>query len=242
MRITIFNGSPRGEDSNTHRIVREFMLGAKEAGAEVENVFLAEHDIQSCKGCFGCWDKTPGMCIVQDDAAPLLHKIRNSDVVVFATPLYVDNVSGIMKTFMDRSIPLADPHFETDESGESVHARRHEKLPDIAVIANSGFPEQSHFQVLRLLFRRVARNMRSELVAEIYRGGGELMRAQNLLVKPFVARYKNLLREAGKELVENGRLSEDTQSALEEPLVPDKRYLAGANRYWEKRLRPLEDR
>jgi hypothetical protein len=240
MRITIFNGSPRGEDGNTHRIAAEFMMGAKEARAEVESVFLCEYEIRPCRGCFGCWDRTPGRCQLTDGVTELLPKFRASDVVIFASPLYIDNVTGIMKTFMDRTIPLMDPHFELDGSGEAVHARRYERLPDIGVISSSGFPEQSHFQVLRLLIRRIARNMQSNVVAEIYRGGGELMRSENLLNKPFVARYKDVLRAAGRELVEKGRVSDETQAMLEKPLIPAERYLKGANWHWDRRLRALE--
>ena len=71
-----------------------------------------------------------------------------------------------MKNFMDRFMPLADPHIETDQNGEARHVA-HSNPPKVGVISNCGFPEQSHFQVLQLLFRRLARNMASELICEI---------------------------------------------------------------------------
>ena len=174
VKITIFNGSPRAENGNTHVMVEAFMKGAIQAGAEVENVFLSKKEINHCRGCFSCWLKTPGKCVINDDMAELLEKFVKSDVVVFATPLYVDNVTGIMKNFMDRIIPAGDPHFEKDRGGECVHVIRSEKIPKLVVISNSGFPEQSHFQVLKLLFKRIARNMRTEVIGEIYRGGGAI--------------------------------------------------------------------
>ena len=121
MKITIFNGSPRTEHGNTHIMVSEFMKGAEQAGAEVENIFLAKMKISPCMGCFGCLLKKPGKCVIIDDMSELLEKFVHSDIVVFATPLYVDNVTGIMKNFMDRLIPIADPHFEKDNGGECVH-------------------------------------------------------------------------------------------------------------------------
>jgi multimeric flavodoxin WrbA len=51
MKVTVFNGSPRGRDSNTHRIVEPLLEGAREAGAEAEEVFLVERDIKHCRGC-----------------------------------------------------------------------------------------------------------------------------------------------------------------------------------------------
>ena len=167
MKITVFNGSPRGEKGNTNFIVKEFLKGAIEAGAETENIFLVKHKITHCLGCFNCWEKTPGKCVINDDMNNLLGKFINSDVVVFATPLYVDNVSGIMKNFMDRLIPLGDPHFTKDEKGETRHLKGYNSSPKIVVISNCGFPENSHFQVLRLLFRRIARNFHTEIVLEL---------------------------------------------------------------------------
>ena len=105
VRITAFNGSPRGERSNTHKIVAEFLKGAEEASAEVENIFLVDREIGHCTGCFGCWIKTPGNCVIKDDMDSLRENFMGSDIVVMATPVYVDGVSGIMKTFMDRMIP-----------------------------------------------------------------------------------------------------------------------------------------
>lgn len=236
MKITIFNGSPRAENGNTHVMVGAFMKGAVHAGAEVENVFLAKKEINPCKGCFSCWLKTPGKCVIKDDMAELLDKFVSSDIIVFATPLYVDNVTGIMKNFMDRLIPGSDPHFEKDEGGECVHIIRTEKRPKLVVISNCGFPEQSHFQVLELLFKRVARNMRTEVIGEIYRGGGAILKDAPLILKPVIRKYKKLLQKAGKEIVENQRLSEGTRSKLEKPLIPEERYIAEANEYFDKLL------
>lgn len=239
MRITVFNGSPRGAGGNTHFMVKEFLKGAEEAGAETENVFLVEKNIKPCRGCFTCWRQTPGQCIIDDDVRALLEKVAATDVLVFATPLYVDNVTGIMKNFMDRLIPIADPHLQRDGHGECKHLMRaaSPQLKKMVVISNSGFPEQSHFQVLRLLFRRVARNASCELAGEIYRGGGELFRARNILLNAILIGYRKLLRKAGRELVEQGRISDETTAALEKPIVTDDQYIRGANKWWDRALR-----
>lgn len=242
MKITIFNSSPRTDRSNTHAIATEFMAGASEAGAEVENVFLARHTIKPCQGCFACWIKTPGGCVIKDDMPPLLDKILESDVVGFATPLYIDNVSGIMKNFMDRLIPLADPHFSKDEHGECRHPKRKpgRAWTKIIAISNSGFPEQTHFQVLRLLFRRMATNFHTDLVGEIYRGAGELFSTKNPLGALLLRPYRKLLRQAGRELVQTGRISEKTTEALEKPMIKDALYIREANKYFDKQLRKID--
>lgn len=229
MKITIFNGSHRGKKGNTHIMVKEFSKGAEQAGAEVENVFLVKKKIHPCRGCLTCWVKTPGKCVIKDDMAELIQKFNESDIVVFATPVYFDNVTGIMKDFMDRLVPVIDPHFEKDEGGECVHNSRSENPPKVVVISNCGFPEQSHFQVLELLFKRVARNMRSEVVGEIYRGGGAILRDAPQILKPVIHNYKMLLQTAGMEIAEKRRLSDEMRQKLEKPLIPDEQYITASN-------------
>ncbi|HPM62614.1 MAG TPA: flavodoxin family protein, partial [Methanoregulaceae archaeon] len=195
MRIVAFNGSPRAEQSNTHVMVSSFLAGAEDAGADTENVFLAKYTINHCLGCFGCWLKTPGTCVQSDDMEELIKKYLAADIVIFATPLYIDNVSGIMKNFMDRLIPMGDPHFEKDSNGEVRHVSGGKKDPKFVMMANSGFPEQTHFQVLRLLAQRITRNFDTDLAGEIYRGGGSQLQEEEL--KPWIDAYKMQLRKAG---------------------------------------------
>lgn len=235
MKITIFNSSPKAERGNTQAMAEEFSKGAEKAGANVETVFLAKKKINPCTGCFTCWLKTPGKCIFDDDMAELLEKFRQSDIAVFATPLYVDNVSGIMKNFMDRFMPMLDPHIETDHEGEAVHVLSG-KMPNIAVISNCGYPEQSHFQVLRLLFKRVARNMRSSIAAEIYRGGGAVLKDTPFLLKPLIWKYNRLLQKAGREVVEKGTLSDELREQLEKPFIPASQYIKAANTFFDQEL------
>ncbi len=237
MKITAFNGSPRAERGNTHIMVEAFLAGAKDAGAETENIFLAKKEIKHCLGCFTCWIKTPGQCVHNDDMKDLLSRFYDTDIVVLATPLYVDNVTGIMKDFMDRLIPTLDPHFGKDASGECRHINKSAKVLKFVVISNCGFPEQSHFQVLRLLFKRMALNMGSEVIAEIYRGGGALLEAKSLLLKPIIWKYKKLLKQAGQEVIKDGKLSERTRAGLAKPLVADEQYIKGANEYFDKVLK-----
>jgi len=236
MRITAFNGSVRAERGNTNVMVEAFLAGARAAGAETENVFLGKKEIKPCIACYACWMKTPGKCAQRDDMNGLLEKAIASDVVVFATPLYVDNVTGIMKNFLDRFIAIGDPHWERDENGECRHSMRYDKPRRIAVISNCGFPQQSHFQVLRLYFRRLARNIHAELIAEVYRDGGALLTSTIPELQPLVARYKKLVEAAGRETVERSRLSADTVARLEEPLLPSATYVEDFLGFANKRV------
>ncbi len=240
MKITIFNSSPRAEHSNTHRIVKAFLKGCQKAGAETENIFLARKKIKNCLGCFDCWTIKPGQCIIKDDMRVLTDKVMASDIVVLATPLYVDNVSGIMKNFLDRLIPIVMPHFEKDPYGETRHKRRFNKYPKFVAISNCGFPEQSHFQTLKLIFRRMARNLHTELIGEIYRGQGELLKSDHPAVKLRLKQYFALVEEAGYQIVTKGYISQDLQEKLEKPLIPASFYNRGANKSWDDLIEKKE--
>jgi multimeric flavodoxin WrbA len=230
MKISVFSGSHKGREGNTIIMVEEFLKGAEEAGAETENIILAEKNIGYCKGKFKCWLVTPGKCPIHDDMDNLLPKFMNSDIAVFACPVYFDNVPAVMKNFIDRLAPVLLPHFEEDRKGEYRHAKRYEKYPKIVVISNAGLPGQTNFEVESLFFRRLARALHTELIAEIYRGEGEIFRGQNnFILKPLLGKYKRLLRSAGKEIVENQKLSEITIKELEKPIVPPSLYIKFGN-------------
>ncbi len=101
--ILILSTSLRA-NSNSAALANEFARGAKEAGHNVEVISLAEKDIRFCKGCLAC-QKTK-RCVIRDDADEIAQKMGRADVLVFATPIYYYEMSGQMKTMLDRANPL----------------------------------------------------------------------------------------------------------------------------------------
>jgi len=236
MKITVFNGSPRGKKGTTNVMVEEFLTGASEAGAGVENIFLVEKEIGHCLGCVACWVKTPGECVHNDDMGELIEKFMGSDVSVFATPIHIDNVSGIMKNFIDRLIPTRMPYFEVHSDGETRHLNRYEQQPKIMMISSCGYPEQSQFQVIRLWLKRFSRNFDMEVVGEIYRSWGWLIKAKDNELAPKIEAYKRLLGKAGFEVAENLKLSEETAAELEKPILPKEMHLKISNKRWDQAI------
>ncbi len=90
--------------SNSELLAREAERGARDAGHDVELVSLKDKDIRFCKGCLAC-QKT-GKCVIHDDAAEIVGKVQNADVLVFVTPIYYYELSGQLKTLLDRCNPL----------------------------------------------------------------------------------------------------------------------------------------
>ena len=236
MKIVSFNGSPKGESGNTNVMVTAFLEGAKAAGAEVENIFLANKEINHCKGCGFCVTSEQRTCIIKDDMADLISKFVESDIVVLASPLRIDNISGMLQVFIERCVfCIPDPHFEKDENGETRGGKskrfKNGIPPKIVVLSNAGYPERSHFQVVSLLMKRVARQLHTELVAEIYTSEGGFLTTGVKELEPLISGYKKLLHKAGQEIVTNMELSGETQNLLETIFIPAEIYNQETNKY-----------
>ena len=101
--VLIISTSLRG-GSNSELLAKECAKGAEEAGNRVELLSLKGKKIQYCIGCLSCI-KT-GKCVQKDDAPEIMEKLRRADVLIFATPIYYYEMSGQMKTLLDRMNPL----------------------------------------------------------------------------------------------------------------------------------------
>ena len=86
--------------SNSHVLAEQFAKGAEAAGHQVEFVSLRGKEIKFCVGCLSC-QKT-GACVIKDDVPAIMESVLNADVVCWATPIYYYEMSGQMKTFIDR--------------------------------------------------------------------------------------------------------------------------------------------
>ncbi|MBR2742269.1 MAG: flavodoxin family protein [Clostridia bacterium] len=90
--------------SNSDRLAEELIRGAKEAGHDVECISLKGKEVRYCIGCLAC-QKTQ-KCVLKDDAVEIAEKVKNADTLVFVTPIYYYEMSGQMKTLLDRLNPL----------------------------------------------------------------------------------------------------------------------------------------
>ena len=86
--------------SNSDMLAEKFAEGAKASGNEVEKISLRGKEIKFCVGCLSC-QKT-GACVFKDDVPEIMEKVLNADVVCWATPIYYYEMSGQMKTLIDR--------------------------------------------------------------------------------------------------------------------------------------------
>jgi multimeric flavodoxin WrbA/putative sterol carrier protein len=233
IKILAIQGSPRPKKSNTEILLQEFLKGAQSQGAEAETVYLKEKEIHSCIGCYTCWAKTPGVCVFKDDMPELLEKVKGCDILVYATPLYNFNMTSLLKAFQERLLPLLDPHLI--KRGETYrHPPRYEVNRKIVFISNCGFPEVSHFDGLRQVFRHIERNGEAPIIGELLMPAGELLKQEGMREK--VQDVLQVAYRAGVEVIREGRVSKETEMQIQKPILTHDELAEMANLWWDSHL------
>ena len=102
-KVLIIKTSLRAK-SNSDILADKVFEGAKDAGHNIEVISLKDKTVGFCKGCLAC--QTTQKCVIKDDAVEIAEKVKNSDTLVFTTPIYYYEMSGQMKTLLDRLNPL----------------------------------------------------------------------------------------------------------------------------------------
>ena len=109
-KVVVISTSLRS-GSNSNILAEQFAEGAKAAGHEVEFISLRGKEIKFCTGCLAC--QKLGTCVIKDDVPAIMESVLNADVVCWATPIYYYEMSGQMKTLIDRMNAMypKDYHF-----------------------------------------------------------------------------------------------------------------------------------
>jgi multimeric flavodoxin WrbA len=160
--IVVINGSPTDETDLNQKL--EILSGRIHSETiEYNQIDIRKLEIHHCSGCWTCWNKTPGVCIFQDDMTECYRKIIHADLLMMASPLILGYPTAIMKRFMDRLIPLVHPYIEW-ENGECHHIARYDHYPRMALyLEKESSTDFDDINIVRDLFARAARNLKSEL-------------------------------------------------------------------------------
>lgn len=236
MKVIAINSSPHRDRGGTGRILGPFLDGMKQAGADVNLVHVHGLDIRPCLGCLDCWVKTPGRCIQDDAMTGILSLMAESDVMVLATPLYVDGMNAAMKGLLDRSIPLLQPWFVLADD-HCRHDRVEKfKAGKVALVSVCGFTELDNFDPLVAHAGAVSRNMRREFVGALLRPyANSLPELAEAGVD--VEDIYGAAREAGEELVRDGAMRAETLGRVSRDLVSRDRYIQAVNVHFRQALR-----
>ncbi len=127
---------------------------------EVEEIILKEKDIADCLGCFKCWVKTPGVCIIDDYGREAAAELIDSDILVYLTPIVFGSYSYQLKKALDRMIPLISPYFKKI-NGEIHHKKRYRTYPSILGIGIIDKENNNQSQIFKELVERNSINFHS---------------------------------------------------------------------------------
>jgi len=210
MKTLIVNGSPHTERGNHVSMIEALERGLTKAGSEVIKRSVYSLNIKPCRGCFTCWRGTPGRCAQRDDMDALLPLVGDSDILVLATPVYLDGMTGPLKTFVDRLIPLLKGRVEV-RAGRGRHfVREGVKRGKVALISACGFPELDTFDPLVAHVKAFTKNLGREYAGEVRVPNiGYLKRPEERLDAVL-----SLIESAGAHLATEGEIPGDISTQI----------------------------
>lgn len=165
MNALLMNGNPNPPDPRFDAYLQDLSRALTEQGHGVNTLELRSMDLRQCSGCFGCWLRTPGDCVTQDQHGQLLRAYLAADVVVLASPLVLGFSSGLLKRAAEKLIPTLLPYIDAS-SGESRHFPRYAKVPRLAVLyQDEPDTAEEDRAMTREMWSRMARNANTLLIA-----------------------------------------------------------------------------
>jgi multimeric flavodoxin WrbA len=187
MKALFLKGSPpAGRDLLCNRVSAAVAARMKALGWEVKAFSLAGMDIKACRGCFSCWVKTPGHCVIQDDEEHILAATATGDRLIWLTPITFGGYAPELKKALDRSLPVLLPFF-TRVRGETHHPLRYPRRRRLLAIGTLKQPDPDSEALFRLLVGRNALNMEDvEAATLIFSGDVSLAEMEKRLAEePF---------------------------------------------------------
>lgn len=162
MKITVLNGDPGDGQSALGEFLEELGLRLCASGHELKPVRLAGLNVKRCTGCWGCWVKTPGECVIRDDMAGVLRSVINAELLVFASPVVMGLTSATLKRATDRLLPLLHPYIEL-VNGACRHRRRYARSPLLGLVLERSQADSEDLEIVREIYGEIAADFRSEL-------------------------------------------------------------------------------
>jgi len=157
MKILILNGSTK-DDPLAEKICKSLSEALKAQNYEGNLLNLTDIEIAPCLGCFGCWVKTPGLCVIDDAGRDIARSYMQSEMVVFISPIIFGGYSSELKKFFDRLIPVLSPFFKK-VGGEIHHKMRYKRYPRFLVIGVLPEPNPEKEEIFNKLTARNALNV-----------------------------------------------------------------------------------
>ena len=219
MKILVLNGSPKRDKSDTMHMTRSFLTGINDIlKNDVHIIDVIDKKIEYCTGCFECM-KNGGKCIHSDDMHDILNEILQSDILIFSFPLYCYGMPAPLKALMDRTLPLGSMAMQkVGERYEHVAQADFSHLRYV-MICGCGFPNsKNNFEGMIKQFELMFPNNNTIITVP----ESPMFNAPEAapVTKPFL----EVMRQAGREYANYGKILDDTMSKLNIPMIPEEVY------------------
>ena len=224
MKILVFNGSPKRENSDTMHITNAFLSGMNEVqNNDVKIIHVIDKHIEYCTGCFAC-KRNGGTCFHQDDMKEILEEILQSDLLVFSFPLYCYGMPAPLKALMDRTMPLSSMAMrKTGDRYEHICQADFSKLKYL-MICGCGFPNSKHnFEAAVEQFKLLFPN--NHTIITIPESPMFNVPQADIVTKPRL----ELVKQAGRQYFETGMIEGKLLETISSPMIPEEMYAKIAN-------------
>ena len=217
-KAVAINGSPRMEKGNTAMVLTPFIQGMMDAGSDIESLYASRLKVKPCTcGEMYCWNDLPGECCIKDDMQLLYPKLREADILVLATPVYIP-LPGDMQNIINRLCPLLDPFLEFREGRTRARFRKDVGIRKIVLVSTGGWWEKANFGTVVRITEELAKDASVEFAGAVLRPHAHLMKEKGELTQDGEA-VLNAVRRAGYELVKEGVMTKETLETISRPLI-----------------------
>ena len=224
MKILVFNGSPKREQSDTMHITRAFLEGMQAAGEQgIHIIHVIDRHIEPCTGCFSCMHNG-GNCVHNDDMRGILDEILESDLLIWSFPLYCYGMPAPLKALLDRTLPLSSMAMrKVGDRYEHVEQADFSRLRYL-MICGCGFPNSRHnFEPAVAQFRLCFPGRHPVLTVP----ESPMFSAPEAAVvtEPRLA----LVRRAGEQYARKREIAPELLEQIGTPMIPEEQYAAIVN-------------
>jgi multimeric flavodoxin WrbA len=217
-KVLAVNGSPNRDRGTTGLLLTALVRGVERAGASVEVVVPSDMRIEPCEcGELRCWERSPGECCMSDDMDEVMPILRDSEVLVLATPMYVP-LPGRMQDFINRMTPLLEPVLETRQGRTRARYREGVRIRQVVLLATGGWWERQNLDTLEHIVRELAEVASAGFAGAILRPHAHVMFSEGRPTPDGQAVLEDIER-AGYELISTGKMDESLLAKISRPLV-----------------------
>ncbi len=224
MKAVAFNGSPRMERGYTSRLLFPLLEGIQSAGCDTELFYTKAFSPRPCScGNMHCWDIEPGICCIKDSLQPIYQKIKESEILILAAPVYIP-LPGEMQNLINRLCPMIDPVLSIVDGRTRAKLRAGCKTEKILLVSTGGWWEKENFDTFIRIVREIAENASVVFSGALIRPHVHLMfdrgdptdEGREILLK---------VEEVGYQLVRKEAIDDALLNFISRPLVSHERFI-----------------